>query len=246
MANISKYFEEGASIDYTPASAVYSGNLVNLGSVSGFTPRDVGASELGALRLTGVIRAPYVGGYANVGDNIWWDANGTPYGGSADGACTRSAPDGDWWVGTLVKAAAATDATCDVALNKVNPNLPAWPNRTHVATAVDLNTWVAATHNGKVIHVTKDPDEDTTIIFPIGVAGMEAIIVNDEEDGKLLLQVDWNGSETCEGNLTIAATKLANLTKTTGKRGDYLHLVCETAAGIWRCQEKRGTWVSSA
>ena len=244
MANISRFLQEGDSLDYTPAALVGAGNIINLGARSGFCPEDIAASALGTIAVSGVIQAPYAGGAANVGDNIWWDANGTPYGGAADGACIRNAAAGDWWVGTLVKATVAASATCDIALNQENPNLPVWPNRSHIATAVDL-VWAAATHNGMVIHVTADAGTDTKVTLPIGVAGMEAIIVNDEADAGNLLQVDLNGNETIEGNLTIAATKLALLTKSTSIRGDYLHLVCETAAGIWRCTELRGAWVTS-
>lgn len=244
MPNISQYLQEGRVIDYVPAAAIYAGNIVNLGGLSGFTPRDVAASALGALAVTGVIRGPYVGGAANIGQNVWWDANGTPYGGEADGAFTCNAAAGDWWVGTLVKAAAAHDATCDIALNLANPNLPAWPNRAHILTAEDLSL-VAATHSGGVVHVLADAGTDTKITLPTGVVGMDYIIVNDEADGGNKLQVDLDGNEIVAGaNLTIAATKIATLTKATSVRGDYLHLICNVAATSWRCVGRRGIWVA--
>lgn len=242
MANISQYLMEGRSIDYTPASDVGAGAIVNLGAVSGFCPNDVAADVQGSAVVEGVIRGPFVGGVGNVGDNVWWDANGTPYGGAADGAFTLIAANGDWWAGTLAAATTATGATADIVLNKVNPNLPAFQNKAHVTTAIDL-TWAAATHNGKVIHVTADAK---TVTMPVGVAGMEAIIVNDVADAGSLLTVDFNGNETLEGNLAIAATKTALLTKATSLRGDYLWIRCETAASLWVCLEKRGTWVTSA
>ncbi|HUT59991.1 MAG TPA: DUF2190 family protein [Phycisphaerae bacterium] len=252
MANISQYFQPGASIDYTPAAATYAGNLVNLGAVCGFTPRDIAASALGAVAVTGVIRAPYIGGIVcNIGDNVYWDANGTPYGGAADGACTCNAAAVDlsagldWWVGTLVRATTATGATCDVALNLANPNLPAWLGKLHITTAADL-TLVAATHSGGVIHVTADAGTDTKITLPTGVVGMDWVIQSDEADGGNLLQVDLDGNEIIAGqNLTIAATKLALNTKLTANRGDYLHLVCNVAATSWRCVGIRGIWVTS-
>jgi len=245
MANISQYYQEGRAIDHTPAAAIYAGNIINIGALSGFTPRDVAASAVGALHIDGVIRGPYVGGAANIGDNVWWDANGTPYGGAADGAFTCSAPDGDWWVGTLVKAAVAADAVCDIALNRANPNLPAWQEKTHILTAVDL-TLAAATHSGGVIHVTADVGFDTTITLPVGVVGMDWVIQNDEADGINGMIVDLNGNEIIEGqNLTIAATKTAINTLATSLRGDFLHLVCNVAATSWRCVGKRGIWVTS-
>jgi predicted RecA/RadA family phage recombinase len=246
MANISQYLQEGLSIDHTPVGAVYAGSIIQVGALSAFAQRDIAAAALGAVQVAGVIRGPYVGGIANVGDNVWWDANGTPYGsGVADGAFTCNGAAGDWWAGTLVKAAVAADTTCDIALNKVNPNLPPWTNKAHVTTAADL-TLVGATHNGKVVHVTDDGGHDTAVTLPIGVAGMEYIIQLDEADATMTLHVDLNGNETIEGNLAVAATELAHNTIGTSKRGDFLHLVCETNALLWRCVQKRGTWVSSA
>jgi len=231
-------------IDHTPAALVTAGKIIQVGALSAFAPNDIDASRQGAVCVSGVIRGPNVGLAGNVGDNVWWDANGTPYGGAADGAFTLNAAAGDWWAGTLVKAAAANATVMDIALNKVNPNLPAWPNKQHVSTAVDL-TYVAATHNGKVIHVLKDVGTDTKITLPVGVAGMEAIIVNDEVDAGNGCVVDLNGNEAIEGNLTIAATATAINTKATSIRGDYLHLVCETSAALWACVAMRGIWVTS-
>lgn len=243
MANASQFLQEGQMLDYTPASAVTAGQVIQIDTgLSAFATNSIAASAQGAVCVEGVIRGPYVGGIGNYGDNVWWDANGTPYGGAADGAFTLNAAAGDWWVGTLARpTAAATTATCDIAINKVNPNLPAWPNKAHVTTAVDL-TWAAATHNGKVIHVTADAK---TVTMPVGVAGMEAIIVNDVSDGGALLTVAFNGNETLEGNLALIATKTALNTKLTQMRGDYLHIRCETAASLWVCLAKRGTWVTS-
>ena len=246
MANISRFFQEGAHINYTPTAATYAGNIIQIGSVCAVVAEDIAASALGAVAITGVIRAPNVGLAGNVGDNVWWDANGTPYGGTNDGACTVNAAAGDWWVGTLTKAAAANAATMYVALNVQNPNLPAWVGKTHFTTAADL-TLVAATHSGGVIHVTKDAGTDTTITLPNGVCGMDFIIQNDEADGGNGCIVDpTHATEDIEGaNLTIADTKTAINTLATSIRGDFLHLVCQVATASWKCVAKRGIWVTS-
>jgi len=246
MSNVSQFLQEGTMIDYTPVGAVTAGNILQVGSLSAFSPLDIAAGKLGAVAVDGVIRGPYVGGVANIGDNIWWDANGTPYGGAATGAYTRNAAAGDWWVGTLVRAVVAASTTCDIALNKVNENLPAWTGRTHFQTAADL-TMVEATHSGGVIHVTQDGGFDTTILFPVGVVGMEYIIQSDAGDGINRLTIDLNGNETIIGaNFTLTATNTAKNTLLTAKRGDYMHLVCEGTAGAWRCVAKRGAWENSA
>jgi len=243
MANISRYLQTGENIDHTPAADVAAGNIIQVGNLSAFSSHDIATGALGAVAVSGVIRAPYVGGAADVGDNVWWDANGTPYGGDADGAMTTNGAAGDWWVGTLVAPAAATDATCDIALNVENPNLPAWQGKTHIA--VDDNTTLtAADHSGSVVHVTA---ADKTITLPTGVAGMDFIVQNDVADAGSELVVDLDGNEIIEGgNLSVAATKTANLTKATSKRGDYLHLVCNVDATSWRCVARRGIWAETA
>lgn len=245
MANKSRFLKEGLSIDYTPASLVAAGAIVNLDALAGFASCDIAASEKSALAIEGILRMPFVGGVvANEGDNVWWDADGTPYGGSNDGAATVVASAGDFWIGTLAATTSATGNTCDVMLNRVNPNLPAWPNKTHITTAADL-TLVAATHSGGVTHVTPDAQTDTKITLPTGVVGMEYIIQYDGADGGNLTQVDLDGNEIIAGaNLTIAATHIACNTKLTANRGDFLHLVCNVAATSWRCIGKRGIWVT--
>ena len=245
MPNISRFLQEGVSIDYTPTSAVSAGNVINTGSVVGVAPADIAAGALGCLTVGGLIRGPFVGGVvANIGDNVWWDADGTPYGGAADGAFTVNAAAGDFWVGTLAAATSATGTTCDIRVGLENPSLPAWTGRTHIASAVDVNPWVAATHSGGVIHITAD---GKTVTLPTGVVGMEAIIQNDLADAGALVTVDLDGNEIIEGaNLTIVATKTALNTKLTAIRGDYLQLICNVAGTSWRCVAKRGIWAQSA
>lgn len=242
MSNISQYLKEGKSIPHTPVAAVYAGNIINLGSVCGFAPRDIGASALGTIAVTGVIRAPFVGGIvANIGDNVWWDANGTPYGGAATGAMTVDATAGDWWVGTLTAATSATGTTCDIALNQENLDLPAWPEKTHIDISTN-DTLAAADHSGSVVHITADGIEVT---LPGGVVGMEYIVQNDMADGDSIIKIIPDGTEELEGaNITLAAADTINLTKDTGIRGDFLHLeaVVQAAAMAWKVTAKRGIW----
>lgn len=239
-----EYYKEGKALGHTAASAITAGDPTSLSgkSVIGVPQSDIASGDADSLEVSGLFRGWSDGSFGNVGDNVWYDSNGDPLNGTAgSGAYTTDATAGDYWVGTLAAPLVATDEAAYIRWGVQNPDLPAWPNRTHVKTAVDL-TYVAATHSGLVIHVTADAK---TVTLPTGVVGMEAIVVNDVADAGALVTVDLDGNETIQGNLTIAATKTANLTKATSIRGDFLRLVCTTAAGIWRCSEKRGTWVTS-
>ena len=242
MANISRYLQEGRIINHTPAAAIYAGNIFQVDSVAAFTPRDVAASAVGAVAVGGVLRAPYDGLVAgNVGDNVWWDTNGTPYGGAADGSATLNGASGNFWLGILTAPVAAAATECDVALNVENPNLPGWQNKTHNSVAVDT-AWAAATHNGEVVHVTVTAK---TVTLPTGVAGMEAIIQNDLADAGSDIAVALDGAETAEGALTMGAGHTATNTIATSIRGDYLHMRCETAASLWVVLGIRGIWASA-
>jgi len=240
-------YQEGLYLDYTATGAITGGDPTQISDgIVGIPTSDAASGDVIGLLVEGIIKIEWVALAANAGDNVWYDNNGSPYGGVASSGCaTPAAASGDFWLGTLAVAAAATDTHAYVRLNKVNPQLPHWPNRAHLTTAADL-TMVEATHSGEVIHVTKDAGTDTKITLPTGVVGMEYIIQNDEVDAGNGCVVDLDGNEIIRGaNLTIAATKTAVNTKATSIRGDYLHLICTVAATAWRCIEKRGTWVTS-
>ena len=245
MANVSQALHAGESIDHTPASAVTAGNIIQLGAIAAFAPEGIAASVLGAVATRGVLRVPHTATLGNIGDNVWWDTDGTPYGGTNDGAATTNAAAGDFWIGTLLRATGVTDSTCDVALNQVNPNLPAWQGKTHFKVVADT-TLVAATHSGGVIHVGPDAGADTVITLPAAVAGMDYIVQNDAADGGLYLKVAPNGTEIFAGaNLTLTNGQDAFLTLLTGVRGDYLWLVANVNATSWRVVAKRGIWACS-
>jgi predicted RecA/RadA family phage recombinase len=248
MSNLSYYLKRGREIDHTPATALDAGSIVQIASLSAYVPHDIAALALGSVVVDGVIRGPFVGGYANVGDNVWWDANGTPYGsGATTGAFTCNAAAGDWWVGILAAPTATTDTECDIALNVVNPALPAWIGRTHFTYATDTN-FVEATHSGGVVHLTNDGGHDTKLALITAVVGMEIIVVNDGVDAVDGPKVVLSGTETVIGaNQTAGAGTTLTNTAGTAKRGDYIHLVAELAgtAGVWRCVAKRGTWAAA-
>jgi len=236
----------GKKIDYTePGSALVSGGTPTQLSdgIVGIPPSDIALSGTGGLQVTGIIKIECDSSVGNLGDNVWYDSNGSPVGGTASsGAATVLAASGDFWLGTLTADTAAADNHAYVALNKANPRLPAWTNRAHITSAIDI-TMVEATHSGAVIHITDDGGHDTAVTLPTGVVGMEYIIQNDAADGVCGITVALDGTEIARGaNLTQASGETATNTLATAVRGDYLHYVCTVAATAWRVVEKRGTW----
>lgn len=171
-----QFFTPGLVLPYYSATAVTGGTVVKVAGMAGVVLSDIAALGTGSAQISGIIKIEHIATVGNAGDNVWYDANGSPYGGTASsgGATTvqtAAAAAADMWLGTLSEATTATSTHCYVRLNEANPALPVWQDRTHLLTAADL-TMVAATHSGGVIHVTKDVGTDTTILFPAGVVGM--------------------------------------------------------------------------
>lgn len=243
MANLVNYISPGRSISAAAPDALTGGYLLESNGIAAITSQPVASGDASSFAIKGIFSAPYIGNACKIGDNLWWDADGTPYGGSADGAVTNLGADGDFWIGVAAEKVTANDATVKFLLNQQNPAQPAWIGRSIIKSAADI-TMVEAIHSGAVVEIT---GEDKTVTLPVGVAGMEYIIVNRFVDGGSLLTVALNGNEVVRGaNLTIAATKTALNTKAKSIQGDYLHLVCTVSAAAWRCVDYRGAWEESA
>ena len=132
MANLLNYISEGVRITGAAPADLTGGYILNVNGQAIITSEPIASGDIGSFATEGIFSAPYVGNACNAGDNLWWDANGKPYGGSADGAATNLGADGDFWIGTVVDAPDANDATVRFTLNKVNPAQPAWVGRTFI------------------------------------------------------------------------------------------------------------------
>jgi predicted RecA/RadA family phage recombinase len=237
---------EGLTINHTPSSALVAGQMLKVGGRAAFACEDIAASALGAVQVEGHIKAAAVACVGNVGDNVWWDENGSPYGGTASaGGITTIASDGDFWVGILTKALTATDGEAEIALNQVNPELPAWPTRYHIT---DVTGTLDNTDGGVVHHIMT---ADQTITLPeiaTVYIGMEVIIQVDTADagGSVGLIVAPHANDGFNGfGITHAVNKSLTNTEATAKRGDYLRL---QACGDthWQVIEKRGIWARAS
>jgi predicted RecA/RadA family phage recombinase len=107
-------------VDYTPGSAVEVGDIVVAGNGVRIAHADIAASALGAMAAGGgvydiVKSADY--GYTD-GDDVFWDASGTPVGGTATGAATFN--DTGVWIGKAVASCTAAATTVRV-LHGITP-----------------------------------------------------------------------------------------------------------------------------
>lgn len=236
-------YKIGDVIDHTPAAALTAGQMLQVGGRAAMAVSDIAAGVLGAIQVVGIIKVNAAAVTGNEGDNVYWDENGTPVGGSTTGAATTIGANGDFWIGTLTADLAATDGIAKVKLNDVNQSQPQWSGKVHETKSV--NYTIDAEDAGKVIHVDTDavvitlPDVTT-------VPGLRVIIVNDGADGAVEVSISPNANDKIMGP-DIAGTDNKDQinTKATAIKGDFMEITGEGVAGWW-IENVRGTWAEEA
>jgi len=231
-------YQEGNFIDHTPAAALTAGQLLQVAGLAAMAATAIAAAKKGAVQVKGILKIAAAAVIGNAGDNVWWDEDGDPVGGTAgSGALTTSAVDGDFWLGTLTAALAATDGAAYVNFNVANPTLPAWPERVHELKSD--NYTVDAEDDGKVLHIATDAKAFT---LPATAAGIDVIFQNDGADGAVKLSISPNANDKIMGP-DIAGTDNKDQinTKTTSIRSDWMHLIGDGAEG-WTIVGSRGIW----
>jgi predicted RecA/RadA family phage recombinase len=108
------FVHDGSAIDYTPGADVSAGDVVVLNDLVGVAKRDITASTLGALAVTGVFdfpKATGVGSGIAAGKKVYWDV--------ADAQAKEDDESGaNAYLGKTVKAAGDDDATVRVRLSQ--------------------------------------------------------------------------------------------------------------------------------
>lgn len=102
-------YQRGCEIDYTPSSAVVTGDVVVLNDLFCVADRDIAANKKGALSTDGVYILPKATGAIGAGAIVYWDATA--------GNITTTATSNKR-AGKAAEAAASADATVKVAINK--------------------------------------------------------------------------------------------------------------------------------
>ena len=91
---------DGRYIRHTPSSAVYGGDVVEVGDMPLIAPVDIPANEEGALDTDGIYDVPNEDGLSgSEGDAIYWDNNGNPEVGTAGTGCATTTASGNKLMG---------------------------------------------------------------------------------------------------------------------------------------------------
>jgi predicted RecA/RadA family phage recombinase len=76
-------YSDGGTIDYTPVSQVYGGDVVVVGTIPMVATVDIAAGEQGALKYNDIFKLPKTSDAFTQGDAVYWNATGNPVGGTA-------------------------------------------------------------------------------------------------------------------------------------------------------------------
>lgn len=120
-------FKEGAVLDYTAAAAKLGGDVVKTDcGLCGVLVDDVAINLVGSAQVTGLFKVEKAQVTIAAGEDIFFDNDGNPYGGTAgSGAATNVASAGDVWMGKAQAAAASTAKHVYVVLNQHEAVAPA-------------------------------------------------------------------------------------------------------------------------
>jgi predicted RecA/RadA family phage recombinase len=111
---------KGDRMTYTNATgaAIASGDPVLVGKTLGVAVKDIAIGETETLHIERVfeIRKAATTVIAQ-GDNLYWDADGNPQGGTAGSGCLTNVATDNVYAGKAFAAAASTDSTVQIKLN---------------------------------------------------------------------------------------------------------------------------------
>lgn len=213
--------QDGNSVDYTPGSAVTAGDVVVIGDRIGIAKKDIAASELGALATCGVFAMLKVTGAITDGQDLYWDVDGTPVGGSTTGAVTTEAVGP--WIGTAIGTAASGGTTVDVAFEQNRPE----PLAAVIDDPGDAGA-IPVLRSGSVQIVTAGA-ETRTLAIPT-YAGQSLAIGLKTDGGDCVITAAVGVNQTGNTSLTLADA------------GDVIELVAieKASALVWRVRSNDG------
>lgn len=116
-----RYVQEGLVVPHTPSSAVTAGQVVVQNKLVGVAKSDIEATRRGNLAVSGVFEGPKDSSNVTaVGTPLFWDADGSPVGGTAlSGALTTTAT-GNTFAGWALETAGVDDGIIRFLLRSAN------------------------------------------------------------------------------------------------------------------------------
>lgn len=186
----------GDTIDYTPGSAVLAGTVYVIGTtVVTIVPKDIAADEKGASSTRGVFNVPKDNSDVSAGDALYWDADGSPVGGTAlSGAFTKTAS-GNVFAGIALEAAGTGVGDCDMFLRSIDGTVP--------GNLAPVPTGTVAASNSAINNGTPITALGVTLVT--AADNTKAVVLPDAAAGSVLWLANFSG-----GNNTLAVFPTVN------------------------------------
>lgn len=174
-----KFIAQGDAIDHTASADAVAGDVVvTSAAIVGVTPTAVDYSEstAAALQVEGVYDFPQAAEVITIAQDVYWDADGNPYGGTASSGAATATAEGNTYLGICL--ATTTNTTSYVRVKRVIvPQKEVAPMR--VATVAVGGT---AQANANAIPVgftlVTGADDTAAIKLPAAAAGLVCVVKN--------------------------------------------------------------------
>lgn len=219
------YKQLGDTIDYTPGSAVAAGTVYVIGTtIVTIVPVAIAATDKGATATRGVFNVPKDNSDVAAGNALYWDDNGSPYGGTAlSGAFTKTST-GNVFAGIALEAAGATTGDVDMLLRSIDGTVPGSYTPMTAATVVVGGT-AQANANAIATGFTAvtGANDTAAIVLPTAAAGLVCFVKNTVANK--ILKVFPATADTING---AAANAVYNQTN-----GAFRVYVAENAVAWW-------------
>ena len=110
------FIAQGETLEITTTAAHDSGDVVIVEDVAGIAAGDAESGETAVLAMQGVYEVPKASGAVAQGELVYWDPDGTPYGGASGVGAATTTADTNIKMGFAYAAAGSTAATVQVKL----------------------------------------------------------------------------------------------------------------------------------
>lgn len=203
--------KSGDVIDYTPGADVGAGDVIVQTSLVGVALRDIASGVLGELSVKGVFKFECAGEVIAAGAFVYWDENGTPYGGSTTGAVTATAggnlalgwnlfavgaTDGEAWVWMYPPASVSNTVHNAITAAITDPGdagaIPVTDSGycEIVSEGAETRTLADATYVGQLLELCFKTDGGAVTITaasPVNQTGNNTLLIEDAGDAVLLV-----------------------------------------------------------
>jgi predicted RecA/RadA family phage recombinase len=176
------FVRDSGTIPYTPGSAVTAGDVEIVGNNAYVAKLDIAASALGTLHKDGDFDFVKATGAFSADDDVYWDTDGDPVGGTAGTGAATSTAAGNYFLGVATDAAVSGGATVRVRLH------PAIPDR--IPGLLTLSVGASTAAAGSAVGDAAALPSGTASIYPTSAGdGIKGVIISatDKVTGRTFL-----------------------------------------------------------